>query len=251
LVAFIDILGFGSLIRESTRDAGSEETVIARIWEALTEAVAQVQRYSPQSDSEDVRFSQFSDSFVISAPVGDEVHHSLFYFSSSIQAILDEMLRSRLFLRGGIAIGGLVHKDGLPFGPAMNRAYELETKVARVPRIVLDPAIPDLVTSRMQGLWATDTDGLRYLDYFYPGKAYYLIPGWLRAIQEAIEALPPALELDEKRNWLISKYNTVVGGYLYDEFKRYLDDYMEDGDNPAVARYYDELLADAIPLREL
>jgi hypothetical protein len=41
-------------------------------------------------------------------------------------------------LRGGITIGNIVHDDECVFGPALNRAYELECSVANYPRVVLD-----------------------------------------------------------------------------------------------------------------
>ena len=41
--------------------------------------------------------------------------------------------------RGGVTVGDLVHEDEAVFGPGLNRAYYLESKIAMYPRIVLDP----------------------------------------------------------------------------------------------------------------
>ena len=43
-----------------------------------------------------------------------------------------------MILRGGIALGRLIHEEGgALFGPAMNEAYSLESKLAIYPRVVI------------------------------------------------------------------------------------------------------------------
>jgi hypothetical protein len=45
----------------------------------------------------------------------------------------------QILIRGGIAKGKLFHVEGGPlFGPAMNRAYFLESKKAKYPRVIID-----------------------------------------------------------------------------------------------------------------
>jgi hypothetical protein len=67
-------------------------------------------------------------------------------------------------LRGGITIGDIVHDDEVVFGPGLNRAYELESQVARMPRIILDP---DLI-SEFGDLTdiAIEEDGFCFLNPF-------------------------------------------------------------------------------------
>jgi hypothetical protein len=38
----------------------------------------------------------------------------------------------------------LYHDNEIVFGPALNRAYELEHAIAKYPRVILDPAVADL-----------------------------------------------------------------------------------------------------------
>ena len=49
-----------------------------------------------------------------------------------------------VWVRGGVTVGNILHDDDVVFGPALNRAYELESKVAKFPRIVLDVEIDEL-----------------------------------------------------------------------------------------------------------
>lgn len=48
-----------------------------------------------------------------------------------------DLLDNNVIIRGGIAIGKLRHTQTEIFGPAMNEAYYLESKIARYPRIVI------------------------------------------------------------------------------------------------------------------
>lgn len=48
------------------------------------------------------------------------------------------------WLRGAVTIGLLHHDEDIVFGPALNRAYELESRHAIFPRIILDPACAEL-----------------------------------------------------------------------------------------------------------
>lgn len=80
--------------------------------------------------------TQFSDSFVISCNASD-----LFSFDFLLRAIyiinLEFFYQMGMMVRGGVAVGKLVHtKSGALFGPAMNEAYELESKFAIYPRVI-------------------------------------------------------------------------------------------------------------------
>lgn len=87
--------------------------------------------YSNPSD--DRRVTTFSDSIIISYPI-NHMYDLLFETLSITGAILS----SGYLVRGGITFGKLYHDERNVFGPAMNRAYDLESKVADVPRIILD-----------------------------------------------------------------------------------------------------------------
>ena len=49
----------------------------------------------------------------------------------------------RLARRGGVAIGDIYHDDEAVFGPGLVRAYDIESNVAKFPRIVVDHEVLD------------------------------------------------------------------------------------------------------------
>ncbi len=80
-------------------------------------------------------------------------------------------------IRGGISIGRLFHSDNFIFGDALIKAYELESKYAKYPRIILDDEVIEIATKYgehspqeeedyYKELVTRDDDGWLYLDYF-------------------------------------------------------------------------------------
>jgi hypothetical protein len=124
--------------------------------------------------------STFSDHIVISYPLrkmtqGMEAREESTAASASynnvsvlLQRITFCALRLGLLIRGGATIGKLFHDKGVVFGDALIEAYDLESKAAIYPRVVLAPK----VTSRAFWLPSPhlrqDADGLFYFDYLKP-----------------------------------------------------------------------------------
>jgi hypothetical protein len=137
-------------------------------------------------------FVGFSDSFVTSVPLrndgGDLVRVATVFSALAAAAIVMlTSLASKHPLRGGIDVGLATEiGPGEIYGTALERAYVLESKVAQYPRIVigdellkyLNSALAEfskgetpvakaiaVITQKIMGLIATDTDGKRILDY--------------------------------------------------------------------------------------
>lgn len=160
-IAFIDLLGFGGLVERSASEDGLPEKIftvlmslqpknideeaygsinhelcppeeIENVREALKLMTQNIKRMHP------VRISYFSDCLAFSAYSNDAIA------SQTILDILAKLsiklwVEHSLLLRGGIAVGKLVHTEGGPFfGPAMNCAYDLESKRAIYPRVLID-----------------------------------------------------------------------------------------------------------------
>lgn len=247
LIAFMDILGFGSLIATSANPKYEEET-IARVTAVLRESIGLLEKATVS----DVAFTQFSDSFAISVRADRPSEATLSAFTFSVLEIVRCFLKAKLFLRGGITRGKLLHNDDLLFGPAMNRAYELESKVARVPRIVLDPSTYSLVVRTiLPYALRLDDDDLYYVDYIDPLKIWYVQPFAWQEVQRAIVSVPKTSELREKRAWLVRKYNTALKDFSFKSFKRQLD-IKEDIDcDVTIAMEYSRILAAARSLHKL
>jgi len=212
LVAFLDVLGQRDKFRGLKKPANAQEeeevkevlrqtagfvvelrTVFQTQFEVFEAGAPNVQRHT----KEPVRpsFVGFSDSFVTSVPLrgeGDELVPVVTVFSalSAACVVMLTALASKHPLRGGIDVGLATEiGPGEIYGTALERAYLLECKVAKYPRLVIgdelwrylnaalaqfekqttpvSKAITAVVKKTMQ-LVAKDTDGQRILDYLGP-----------------------------------------------------------------------------------
>ena len=126
IVVFLDILGFSTMIEDSKVD-----TPLRRKIKRAVEII----RESADTDETGRAVSTFSDSAVISYPLHKE--SSLFYLLIDIIHLQLKIGALGIMFRGGIAIGDCFHDGNIIFGPAMNEAYRLESKVAKWPRVVI------------------------------------------------------------------------------------------------------------------
>lgn len=160
-IAFIDILGFGALVESSANDKDVQEKIFdalnsiqsdklnedlyARVNEELIppeelEVAKEIARAFAQAGkaANPVTITYFSDSLVISAPESDVIASQL-VIDLIIKLKIKMWSEHSLLIRGGITLGDLAHIEGGPlYGPAMNRAYYLESKIAKYPRVIID-----------------------------------------------------------------------------------------------------------------
>lgn len=148
-VAFIDILGFREMVAKMKR--------APRFYEDMLSNLNAMRRTLPPRDESaatDLRVVTFSDSIVLStSPTPDGLWHLLFVLHDLTNALLPR----GIFIRGGIARGRMHHEADILFGDAMVEAYDLESKVAGHPRIILSkPVWLDAQQSaKADGVWAT------------------------------------------------------------------------------------------------
>jgi hypothetical protein len=127
VVAFYDVLGWRSHIKR----AGQKPQDIS----LLRRLILKTARTTRIEKGLDLRVSTFSDNVVISQVPGPNTPQLLMQLAIwQLGAAINGFL-----LRGGVTIGDLIHKDEAVFGPGLNRAYYLESKIAMYPRIILDP----------------------------------------------------------------------------------------------------------------
>lgn len=186
LVSFIDILGFRQMLE--TESAQSVYNALISLTEFNKSALDDSDVFQePGSERMISRsfVSTVSDAIVRVRPF--QTHYrdgALFHELSDLafaQAALAEM---GVFIRGGMAIGQVYcgpDGGGPVFGPAMVRAYEIESKEALYPRIAIDENViehfnnnPDLRSSQnsfefeneyVSKQLARGDDGLLYVDY--------------------------------------------------------------------------------------
>lgn len=127
LVLFLDILGFKTHIAQSIQD----HEVFDNIYQTI-EKIHTYQDKFGRFPSREV--TSFSDSIVISYPIHASSLRRIF---QEIRDIVLILLEFGFVCRGGVGIGELYHKGSVVFGPAMVEAYELESKHANFPRVII------------------------------------------------------------------------------------------------------------------
>lgn len=163
IIGFIDILGFGQLVYDSEQDEKKFsliQTVLKKLNEVddvygspasffahsnystlpddfKSDLNEIYEKMKSDAEPERVKITTFSDSIVFSCPATSNGLSNFRYF---LIKLLVETSEYQLLLRGGVTCGSLLHCDDMIFGPAMNQAYYLESKVAKQPRIIIDSA---------------------------------------------------------------------------------------------------------------
>jgi hypothetical protein len=152
IIAFVDILGFKSIIKQSEHNHEKVKAIIKSLeflkssektnkWNlALIEIEEDAQKRGLEKFdiSSSICCTCFSDTIVVSAEVSD---NNIDYVTSTLVANLAylcvTLLDEGVLVRGAITTGKLIHSsNGLLLGPALIQAYELEVNTAKFPRII-------------------------------------------------------------------------------------------------------------------
>ena len=187
IVVFIDILGFSNIVKStvSTKKAESytkkANKVLANLRSALQFIHKHFYELRADYDNSSIQLSQFSDSIVISVLENSEELILIFKHLKLVQTRL--LNKFDILIRGGVVKGLLIHTDNLLLGPAMVNAYNLESKCAISPRIVVDPKVKwsyDKINKNDAGetiekekILKKDYDGTFYIDYFNYNLDFY------------------------------------------------------------------------------
>lgn len=174
ICCFIDILGFRNHIEKTINKEGND--IIEKIEKIkyILDLSKKITDDSGFSKSKIVTY--FSDSIVISYDYSEpsQLYHTLI----DLLYVSFEMANQGFLARGGVTIGKLIHNENLIFGPAMVKAYDLESKKAIYPRIIVEK---DVVENGIKykvdnhssideleyilDILTEDTDGNFYIDY--------------------------------------------------------------------------------------
>lgn len=141
LVAFLDILGFSQIcLRSENND--TERAKLDNIFRSCSE-ISENFGFMPTKSK--IKSMIVSDSVILALPLMNETPTveelaNFFLASGKFQYYLAQ---EDIWLRGGISIGSLYidPRKKLVVGPALIHAINLEKKVARYPRIVVDQSV--------------------------------------------------------------------------------------------------------------
>jgi hypothetical protein len=178
LVTYIDLLGFSDLIQDSRANPSTVQKVlaIAKIVKEEFSAGGRVHRDAEGRKERIFSSFNFSDLTVRctvmpdGSNVGDFVNWELFYVGEKQLALAQQ----GVLVRGGLCIDQIFvdNEAKIVFGPALVKAYKLESEFAVYPRIVVDRDV----------IWATERpdstllwreyvqqgeDGAHFLDYLF------------------------------------------------------------------------------------
>lgn len=228
VVAFIDILGFKQIIKNTMKD-DIEFRKVANYLNRLK----RLDNDSKEGNS-GYEITVFSDSIVISC-LTDEKNWLHSILNKVIEIQLDA-LSNRILMRGGISLGKLYHKENIVFGPAMVGAYELESKNAIHPRIVLTAGLvqagmenldEDKIEGVMEIIKLDTNDDFYFIDYLSNinniEQDTYDILNELKHIIEDALANNTDWNIRNKYMWMKTYYNSFIeGSPLYQDGKETL-----------------------------
>jgi hypothetical protein len=223
LVLFVDFLGFKDLV-ERTRD---DPKLIQRIVSAMDNfrEIADTQEFYRTQ-----RVTQFSDCVVVSYVIDEE--SAVFDLILHIGLVVLELAERGFLLRGAVTVGPLLHTKDHLLGPAMVRAYELESRVAKYPRVIVDPTVLNLANARpashhtgeeelayVKGFLRKDIDGQLFVDYVswhsvveVIGGEHDLYPNYLsrlgKLVRDGLRNQDSGVQ--EKYLWLYRQYIEAI-----------------------------------------
>jgi hypothetical protein len=176
----------------------------------------------------------FSDTLVLASPVRPDGDEESAIGGLILQAawLQLDLIGEGFFVRGGMSIGQLHIRDGFVFGPALVEAYELESREAIHPRIVLSSEVKrsqradlryysDPRYAPQSSLLLCDDDGHTFISYL--GALFEDLddpePGLERhrdAVRQQLRTSRGDKRRWEKYRWLAEYHNAVVRRALGD-----------------------------------
>lgn len=157
-----------------------------------------------------IMMTSISDSLIFSISVKERgaMNKLTKLISGFVQSLL---LQYGLLLRGGIAVGKLYHDGEIVYGPGLVKAYELESKLAIYPRIIMDSSdfevsilsCTNISRSVLREGFISTEDGFLMWDCLRYTEQHQLV--LCRSKLEKIKTLE--IKAQQKINWMISIIN--------------------------------------------
>ena len=257
LTTFIDILGFRNLV--GTRSGAEIKNIIDLLhYIGDVDADDHPHTIGKQSDL-GLYVTAFSDS-VVRVQDADQPG-GLFHELLAIVHMQASLVYKGVFLRGGVAFGTMFAEHRVLFGDGLIQAYDLESKGACNPRILVDgPVLTALHSGNARSrhsvleertyiddLIAEDEDGKHFVDYLRAYKTEldepaYDYPAFLGHHKNAIQTGHATAEgnrrVQKKFEWLARYHNQVVAG-LEGEHQELLVPPLDSPRRPRWNRFFD------------
>lgn len=230
-IAFIDMLGFSSLVERSEADVNLLKRLTSvledvRMYKKLEEHMDAFDSNHPLHFFQNMfKMTTFSDNILISTKINTIGLGEIIFISA---VICNRLLHQGIFTRGAISKGKLVHTKTIVLGAGLISAYNLEKSAAIYPRILIDESIVhDMDTLASQGgspdLRRQDFDGLWHLHIFHPSilelnsqtsksdysalnNHDYMALG-RQEIEKAFQSNADDLKIKAKISWLAKYFN--------------------------------------------
>ena len=177
-IAYFDILGAKEFI--NSKDS---ELYLNYINNLYNDTINGINLLYAKINNVEIKFKIFSDNIIIAIPkmenansVKESIKRTLIIDVASYFQVI--AYKYSLLTRGSIVIGDLYLDNNFVYGKALTRAYELESKVAIYPRIVIDERYSDIfkMSQYIKKYIYKDSDGIEYLNsfecYFKIAKIY-------------------------------------------------------------------------------
>lgn len=205
IVAFIDLLGFSSMVTHDCETPNGEQKYIESLFECYNDTK------SLKGISQNLQLIQFSDSVVFALPYSVENYLSLVDIISDYQYGL---LCKGILCRGGFSYGKHFSVEDFLFSHGMIEAYRIESHVAMYPRVVIGSGLLDLVGhnkhNKEKDLISLpiiqENDGLWFINYL-SGRSPEDVWAYIKKIIPSGWSEIPSIR--KKQIWLIDYYNHV------------------------------------------
>lgn len=174
--AYIDILGFSEKIIKN--DLSFFNSYLNTLKEELKH-IEYMHDLSGKEGMKSFELKIFTDNFVFGHPWFDRYGESelgnIFEVLSHIQYTF---IKSKIFVRGAISVSDLYMDENIVLGPALIESYNLESKKAIYPRIILSDDVVKIVKEHINYYadrefspqnkeYLVDIDGIHFINYLF------------------------------------------------------------------------------------